>query len=128
MARQLIEQVTDDLDGGKADQTVSFSWEGTSYEIDLSKKNAQAFEKALKPYLSAARKAGSSGGSRSRGRSGRASSRPSSRSSSRKSTSAASKTSRDLGAVRSWAKENGFEVSERGRLSSQILQAYDSAH
>jgi predicted secreted protein len=120
MARQLIEQVTDDLDGGRADTTVSFSWEGTAYEIDLSRKNAQAFEKALKPYLSAARKAkGTSGPSR---RGSRAGGRSSGRS------AAARKSTRDMTAVREWAKENGFEVSERGRVSSKILEAFDSAH
>ena len=126
MARQLIEQVTDDLDGGKADQTVSFSWEGTTYEIDLSRKNAQAFEKALKPYLSAARKAGKSGGGAGRRGGGRGPSRPSSRSSAARTSSSSS--TRDLPAVREWAKENGYEVSERGRLSSKVLEAYDEAH
>ena len=117
MARQLIEQVTDDLDGGKADTTVSFSWDGTAYEIDLSRKNASALEKTLRPYLSAARKV----------RSGSASTRRTTRSP-RGGGSSGRRQSRDLGAVREWAKENGHQVSERGRISSAILQAYDEAH
>ena len=59
MARKVetIVTLTDDLDGGKADRTVSFSYAGAAYEIDLSKKNAGALEKVLAPYIGAARRA-----------------------------------------------------------------------
>ncbi len=120
MARQLIEQITDDMDGTKADTTVAFSWDGTAYEIDLSRKNAAAFEKILKPYLAKARKVRAGGGARRTARSGR-STRPGGPSSARR-------PSRDLAAVRVWARDNGHEVSERGRISTAVLQAYDAEH
>ena len=51
MAREVIEKVTDDLDGTEAVETVSFGFDGTSYEIDLSKKNATTFRKSLDRYV-----------------------------------------------------------------------------
>ena len=66
MARQYVEQLTDDLDGGKADTTLRFSWENAAYEIDLSKKNAAAFAKLVKPYVDAGRKVRRSAGASGR--------------------------------------------------------------
>jgi hypothetical protein len=114
MARKVetIVTLTDDIDGGKADRTISFAFDGASYEIDLSKKNATAFEKALAPYLKAARKAprvagrsraAGSGSTRARGRN-------------------------DLAEIRAWAKANGHEVSDRGRIAQSIQDAYDAAN
>ena len=56
MATETFTRLVDDMDGGKAERTVVFSWDGKGYEIDLSKKNIAALEKALKPYVTAARK------------------------------------------------------------------------
>lgn len=104
-----IVELTDDLDGGKADQTVLFTWQGVNYEIDLSKKNAAALQKALKPYLDAARKVKSRGANRASG---------GSRSGARRS---------DLADVREWARANGHTVSDRGRIPASVLDAYDDA-
>ncbi|GAB2487518.1 histone-like nucleoid-structuring protein Lsr2 [Jatrophihabitans fulvus] len=105
----------DDLDGGKADRTISFAFEGAHYEIELSKKNAAALEKALKPYIEVARRsAGSKRPSRPRGRSRAASGAASSR--------------KDLAAIREWAAANGIEVSTRGRIAQSVLDAYAAAH
>src|SRR5689334_11802186 len=111
MARKTITlvEMTDDLDGSKADRTVSFSWAGKAYEIDLSKRNASAFEKAIAPYVQSARLASS------KARSSRGRSRPAS-------------SKNDLQAVREWARANGFEVSERGRISTAIQEAYRAAN
>lgn len=111
MARTTITQITDDLDGSKDAQEVSFSFQGTDYTIDLSKKNQAAFEKALKPYLDAATKTSkrSSGGSARRGR-----------------TSTTRKNGPDLAAVREWAKSKGIEVSDRGRVSRSVLEQYSA--
>ncbi|MEO7944462.1 MAG: Lsr2 family protein [Marmoricola sp.] len=106
MAKRIITQITDDLDGSKDAQTYSFAWQGNEYTIDLSKKNAKAFEKMLQPYIAAASKV-----------TGRA------RSTAPKSSKA---SRRDLAEVRAWAKENGFQVSERGRISAAVLTAYDA--
>lgn len=109
MAKKTITttEFTDDLDGGVAAGTVSFSFDGSNYEIDLSKKNRIAMEKVLKPYIDHARKARST---RNR--------RPVTATTSRRS---------DLAAIRAWAPENGFEVSERGRISHEVVEAYDAA-
>lgn len=58
MARATITYLTDDLDGSDADETVKFALDGKSYEIDLNKKNASAFRRALKRYVEAGRSAG----------------------------------------------------------------------
>jgi hypothetical protein len=112
MARQYVEQLTDDLDGGKADTTVRFSWENATYEIDLSKKNAAAFAKLVKPYVDAGRKVRRSTAANGRraGRSG----------------NGGRGRAHDLSAVRAWAKENGHSVAERGRIPAAVLAAYQS--
>ena len=60
MAREVIEKLIDDLDGGDAAETVTFGLDGATYEIDLSKKNAAAFRKSLARYVSAARRSSTS--------------------------------------------------------------------
>ena len=56
MATETFTRLVDDIDGSKAERTVVFSWDGKGYAIDLSKKNIAALEKALKPYVAAARR------------------------------------------------------------------------
>jgi Lsr2 len=109
MARQVIThtEYTDDIDGSAAAGTVSFAYDGTHYEIDLSKRNSAAFEKAMRPYLEAARKV-----RRSRGRT----------------TPRRSSNKHDLAEVRAWAAKNGYDVSERGRIAAAVLSAYEDAH
>jgi hypothetical protein len=109
MAKTVITttEFTDDIDGGKAEGTVSFAFQGTNYEIDLSRANTRALEKALKPYTDAGRKV----------RGGRG--RPAARKGSGK---------HDLSAVREWAQANGFDVSSRGRIASTVVDAYNAAH
>jgi hypothetical protein len=111
MARELVEQVTDDLDGSKADRTVRFTWDGVAYEIDLSKRNAAAFTKAVRPYVAVARKVRNTRGGGRPSRSG-----PSRRSRSDRDGSVAS--------VRTWARENGYQIAERGRIPAAVLAAY----
>ncbi|MGN6606506.1 MAG: histone-like nucleoid-structuring protein Lsr2 [Jatrophihabitans sp.] len=113
MAKKVIttEEFTDDLDGTKAEGTVRFSFEGTEYEIDLSRRNRNAFDKVLKPYVDAARTVRKSRNSR----------RPATRG------SRAAGPKQDLGAVREWARANGHAVSERGRIASSIIEAYEAA-
>jgi nucleoid-associated protein Lsr2 len=64
MAQKVIVALEDDLDGGPADETVRFAFDGTEYEIDLSAKNARAFRKKLTPFVEHARKAGRGPGRR----------------------------------------------------------------
>jgi Lsr2 len=107
MATQTVTSLVDDLDGSTADRTVSFSLDGASYEIDLSKRNATAFEKALAPFVASARKAGRS------------------RPVSRVRRAAVQHTDKEqLQAIRDWARQNGYEVASRGRISLAIQEAY----
>jgi hypothetical protein len=113
MAKTII--TTDDLDGSPDAETISFSFAGSDYTIDLARKNKAAFEKALKPYLDAATSAGSGA-------------RRGSRSSSSSRSSGRRRGGVDTAAVRAWAQEAGLEVSERGRISHEVLEAYQAAH
>ena len=109
MASRTITTLTDDIDGSEADETVTFSFKGTQYEIDLSKKNVDKMVKALQPYTSAARR---SGGRRSGA--GR---------------TASSGADRDqLAKIRDWARANGHQVSDRGRISTAVQEAYHAAN
>src|SRR4051794_17291083 len=109
MATETITRLVDDLDGSKADRTVSFSFEGKDYAIDLSKKNIAALEKALRPYTAAGRALASR---RSRSRGGAKSN---------------GNGSGDLKAIRDWARENGFQVSDRGRIGADVRTAYEAS-
>src|SRR3954470_23066887 len=108
MAQKVQVVLEDDLDGGTADETVVFGLDGTSYEIDLNKKNAAKLRDALAVWVAAGRRTGASrAGARRRGRAARGS---------------------QAGDVRSWARANGYQVSERGRISAEIQAAYSAAH
>lgn len=107
MSKSVSVIITDDLDGSENAQTVSFGLDGVSYEIDLAKKNRAKLEHSLAPFIAAARRVPR--GSRRRG--GRAAGAPADRS-----------------AVRDWARSAGLQVSERGRISADIIQRYEAAH
>lgn len=106
MARKVQYLLVDDLDGGEAEETVSFALDGTSYEIDLSKKNAKALRDALATYVASARRAG---GRRGRGRGGRGAGRAS-----------------DTAAIRDWARSQGMKISDRGRIPADIIEKYEN--
>ena len=122
MAQKVQVILVDDVDGGEASETVSFSLDGVSYEIDVSESNAAALRDALAPWVGHARRvggrSGGSSGGGSRAKSGSANSSGRSRGNSK----------HDLSNVRSWARENGFQVSDRGRVSSEVIAAYEKAH
>ncbi|WP_370891124.1 Lsr2 family protein [Janibacter sp. GXQ6167] len=114
MAQKIKVELIDDLANGdgqevEAAETVSFGLDGSSYEIDLTSENAKALREALASYIAVARPVArrSSGGGRSH---------------------AKSAVRKDLGAVREWARAAGYEVSDRGRVRADILEAYDRAH
>ncbi|MEU8813761.1 Lsr2 family protein [Actinoplanes sp. NPDC048796] len=112
MAKQVITLLTDDLDGGEADRTVEFGLDGVNYTIDLSEKNAGKLRKALDPFLNAATRVGRSSVASPARRGAQAST---------------GRASRDQNqAIREWANKNGYEVSERGRIPSHIVEAYHS--
>ena len=107
MAIKLIRILEDDLDGTDAVETISFGLDGQSYEIDLNSNHAKELRNTLSRYAAAGRKQTSS-----RRRNG-APGRP-----------AVNKT----GAIRQWARDQGLEVSSRGRIQTEILTRYESAH
>ncbi len=108
VARKVSVVTTDDVDGSPDAETVSFGLDGVSYEIDLAAANKTRLAAAVAPYIAAGRKV-------SRGRRGRA---PQPTTGGRV----------DRAAVRAWAREAGMAVSERGRISTQIMSQYEAAH
>ncbi len=108
MAQKVNIVLVDDIDDSEADETVSFSLDGVSYEIDLNSAHAAALRDALATYVGHARKVGG----RRAGRKA-ASSAPGG-------VSAAE--------IREWARANGHDVPDRGRVGADVRQAYDAAH
>jgi hypothetical protein len=124
MAQKVQVILVDDVDGGEAAETVSFALDGVSYEIDVSEKNATALREALAPWVGHARRVGGrSGGGRAR-----SSSSGGSGSSGGGRSRGSSAGRHDLSDVRAWARENGYQVSDRGRVSSEVITAYEKAH
>lgn len=97
MAKKTV--LVDDLDGGEADQTIAFVVDGEAYSLDLSTKNAEKFRKVLAPYIDAARRG-------------------------RETQSEELSAISQRAAIREWAKSAGLDVSERGRIPQDILDAY----
>jgi Lsr2 len=110
MAQITEVRLLDDLDGGEAAESVSFSLDGKSYEIDLSEKHAAALRDAFAPFVSSARRAGGTTAAAARPRMSTRAGRPRG----------------ETAAIREWASANGMEVSARGRISSTVLEAYEN--
>jgi hypothetical protein len=111
MSRRTIVQLEDDLSGGEAAESVTFSLDGRSFEIDLNEKNATSLRESLAPYIAA-------------GRSLRGA-RPAAP---RRATGGYPGSELDPAVVRSWAQENGYEVSTRGRVSRELRESYLAAN
>lgn len=111
MAQKTIVRLVDDLDNSELNgdgQTVTFGFQKAEYEIDLSEQNVMRLHEALAPYIAAARRVShrSNGGS-----------------------APAPKTDHaQLQAMRQWAKDSGMKVSDRGRVSKEVQEAYHAAH
>jgi Lsr2 len=115
MAQRVNVILVDDLDGSDAAETVSFGLDGVDYEIDLSEAHASDLREALALYVGHGRR---TGGRRRRGQAA---------SGSGASTGPAS-AGPTAAEVRAWARENGWDVPERGRVSADVRSAYDAAH
>ncbi len=108
MAQKIQTLFIDDIDGGAAEGTVRFALDGTDYEIDLSGKHSDELHTTLRKYVDHARKVG--GTARRPGtRGGR---RPS---------------AVDTVAVRAWARENGYDIKDRGRVPADIVAKYQAS-
>ncbi len=108
MSKSVSVIITDDLDGSESAETVSFGFDGVTYEVDLGKKNRARLEKALAPFIEAGRRVPRGGRRRGASRSGG--------------------SSVDRADVRAWARTADLKVSERGRISSDIMRQYGAAH
>jgi hypothetical protein len=109
MAQKVHIVLEDDLDGSEATETVSFALDGTSYEIDLNADNAAQLRDALAAYIGHSRKV--AGGAR------RGARRP-----------VAANGGASAKEVREWARSNGFDVPDRGRIPAEVRSAFDAAN
>ena len=105
MAKKVVVQLVDDVDGSAAAETVTFALDGVNYEIDLSEENASALRADLGKWVSSATRTGGR-------RSTRAASSP---------AGGSSKSAR----IRAWAREQGIDVSERGRIPADLRERYE---
>lgn len=103
MAQRVQVVLIDDVDNGPAAETMRFALDGVQYEIDLSATHAEEMRAAFAPWVAAARKVSTRSAGKSRAGS-------------------------DTAKVRAWAKANGYDVSERGRISATVRAAYDAVH
>jgi hypothetical protein len=110
MAKKVTVSFVDDLDGRTAaDETVAFTLDGVTYEIDVATKNATKLRAALQPWIRAGRRVG-----------GRR----------RSSIVGARRTEtqpRESAAIRVWARKHGYEVPRRGRIPTDIMDAFRAA-
>ncbi|MET7511074.1 Lsr2 family protein [Streptomyces albidoflavus] len=112
MAQKVQVLLVDDLDGGEADETVTFALDGKSYEIDLKSEHAEELRSLLERYVKGGRRTGgrSTGG---RGRATRA---------------ASGGSGPETAVIRAWAKENGYDINDRGRVPANIRAEYEEAN
>lgn len=111
MAQRVQVILVDDLSGGEATETVEFALDGVTYEVDLSDSNAARLRDDFAQWIGVARRSGGRRQTRRQGRGG------------------SSGASRDeLARIREWGRENGYKVSDRGRVSKDLQEAYAAAH
>lgn len=111
MAQKVLVEMLDDIDGSPATQTVPFGLDGATYEIDLSEGNAAALRENLARYVAASRR---TGGRKIRVATGQP-------------TTASTADRERSRTIRAWAAENGYQISERGRISADVVTAYEQA-
>jgi hypothetical protein len=109
MARKIQSLLTDDIDGGEAEGTIRFGLDGTEYEMDLSSKHIEELRSALRYYIDHARKVSGSG---RKAVNGRPTHRPG---------------TVDTVAVRAWARENGYDIKDGGRVPAELVTEYQAA-
>jgi hypothetical protein len=111
MAKRVIHELVDDMNGQPADESITFSIDGTTYEIDLTSKNAAKLRGALAPFVAAGTKVGRGAVTPTRGRPERG-----------RSTTRSDRAQNQ--AIREWAVANGIEISDRGRIKQEIVDRY----
>jgi Lsr2 len=109
MAQKIQVLLVDDLDGGEAEGTVRFGLDGVDYEIDLSAEHAEALRRALAPFIDVARRGPGAG--RQQGRGGQR----------------AGASGLDTTEVREWARAQGIDVKDRGRIPAKVVARFKAA-
>lgn len=119
MAQKVLVQLVDDLDGTTSGdiETVTFGLDGVTYEIDLGKGNAAKLRDGLAEFVSSARRTG--------GRTKRAAGVGGPR---RVAGASTGRSKEQTQAIREWARANGHDVSERGRIPTSVLEAFEASH
>ncbi|MER7165795.1 Lsr2 family protein [Micromonospora sp. NPDC000207] len=116
MAKQIIQRLIDDLDGGEAEETVRFALDGVQYEIDLSAANARKLRDAFATYTAHGTKVG---------RGGIVNGRPTRGAGSAGGDRGRVATDREQNkAIRDWAKKAGKDISDRGRIPQEVVDEY----
>ncbi|WP_341359626.1 Lsr2 family protein [Georgenia sp. M64] len=113
MAQKKHVVLIDDLDGSPASETVHLGLDGVDYEIDLNEAHAEALRETFAEWIGPARKVGG----RKRPSTGR-----------RAASAATASSGGDTAKIREWARQNGYTVSERGRIPASVREAYELAH
>lgn len=106
MVSKMTVVLEDDVDGSVAAETVRFALDGVNYEIDLSSVNAEKLRASVAPWIGSARR---TGGRKAQVR-------------------ATARGASNANSIRTWARGQGYEVSDRGRVSAEIRKAYEDAH
>ena len=106
MAQKTVVELVDDLDGGEADETVTFALDGVDFLIDLSTENASRLRETLAEYVGSARRTAGRKAKASGGNNGKP----------------------DTQAIREWARSQGETVAQRGRISHDLLVRFQEAH
>ncbi len=109
MAQRVVVELTSDISGEVAQETISFSVDGVAYEIDVTSSEAEDLREAFALYVAGARKVGRSTTGVKRGR------------------RSGGGSDYDASAVRAWAASHNIEVSERGRISKDVIEQYRAA-
>jgi hypothetical protein len=119
MAQKVQVLLVCDLHDGEVEgtETIAFGLDGSAYEVDVCEAHAGQLRDAFAPFVGAGRRAGRSvapaqrRGSRGAGRS-----------------AGGSGDKQRVSEIRDWARKNGHQVNERGRIAATVLQAYEAAH
>jgi hypothetical protein len=109
VAQQVVTQLLDDIDGSEAQETVTFAYRGHQYEIDLNAEHATELDEALSPYIEHARRLATPAPQRRGRRTARGNGHE----------------ARDTRAIREWARQQGIQVSARGRIPAEIQERYN---
>ncbi|WGW10990.1 Lsr2 family protein [Saxibacter everestensis] len=109
MAQKVQVILIDDVDGGEATETVRFALDRSSYEIDLSSKHAKELRDSLRQWVSSARRVSAD--------------KPVGRRRGAATTTARKETAE----IRDWARSNGYEVGDRGRIPTEVVDAFRAA-